>query len=255
MKGLSFGEREKNVYKGNELSDLHEANVSLNILAEAGFFINTRETFIDPDIVLQKMDSSFHWNDKIPNLSFSSRRESREKSERFPNSGFDDISNYIVVIHAGGPMLLKRWASERFVELIKRLLQDYAVKVFLVGGKDEYELAESILDGVGDDCVINLAGKMTLAELAYLLKQADLFIGNDSGPMHIASACGTNVVGLYGPTNPERFGPYGRNCIALRMEDNCPPCAQDKCKFRDYRCIDRISVDDVIGVIKVQNMT
>jgi ADP-heptose:LPS heptosyltransferase len=91
---------------------------------------------------------------------------------------------------------------------------------------------------------------MTLAELANLLKHANLFIGNDSGPMHIASACGIKVIGLYGPTNPERFGPYGHNCIALRMEDKCPPCAQDKCKFKDYRCIDRISVDDVMEAIK-----
>jgi ADP-heptose:LPS heptosyltransferase len=225
VEGISFGEKGGNVYKGDEWSDLHEANVSLNILAEAGLFINTREAFIDPDI------------------------EDHPHSDSPPSRWREFDVHPNIVIHAGGPMLLKRWASERFMELIKRLLQDYAVKVFLVGGKDEYKLAESILDVVGDDRVINLSGKMTLAELAYLLKQADLFIGNDSGPMHIASACGANVIGLYGPTNPERFGPYGHNCIALRMEDKCPPCAQDKCKFRDYRCIDRISVDNVINVV------
>jgi len=219
---IPFLQSRKGVYKGDEWSDLHEANVCLNILSEAGIPIRIKETSIDPKHILQETDLSYN----------------------------DVDMKMKVVIHAGAPLLLKRWSSQKYVDLIKTLLQDYPVKIFLVGGKDEYELSNKILEAVNDNRVINLTGKLTLAELAYLLKRSQLFIGNDSGPMHIASACGTKVIGLYGPTDPERFGPYGGNCIALRMEDKCPPCAKDKCKFKNYRCVDQISVDDVVNVIK-----
>ena len=215
-------QKRKGVYKGDEWSDLHEANVCLNILLEAGIPIKIKETSIDPKHVLQETDLSYN----------------------------DVDMEMKVVIHAGAPLLLKRWSSQKYVDLIKTLLRDYPAKIFLIGGKDEYELSNKILEAVNDNRVINLTGKLTLAELAYLLKRSQLFIGNDSGPMHIASACGTKVIGLYGPTDPERFGPYGGNCIALRMEDKCPPCAKDECKFKNYRCVDQISVDDVINVIK-----
>ncbi|MGB9594952.1 MAG: glycosyltransferase family 9 protein [Candidatus Poribacteria bacterium] len=216
----SLLQKRQGIYKGDEWTDLHEANVCLNILAEAGIPVKIKKTSIDPKCILQNFD----------------------------NNGSD--TNIKIVIHAGAPMLLKRWSSQKYVDLIKMLLQDYPAKIFLIGGKDEYELSNKILTAIDDEHIINLAGKLTLSELACLLKKSHLFIGNDSGPMHIASACGTKVIGLYGPTDPERFGPYGSNCVALRMEDRCPPCAKDKCKFKDYRCIDQISVEDVMNVVK-----
>ncbi len=217
----NFLQKRKSVYKGNEWSEAHEANVCLNILAEAGIPLKIKETFIDPKYSSKELD--------------------------FYRNGDNTM---FIVIHAGSPALLKRWSYENFVELIRMLLQVYPSKIFLVGGKDEYELSNQISNIVSSDRVINLAGKLSLAGLAYLLKQSHLFIGNDSGPMHIASACGVKVIGLYGPTDPERFGPYGRNCIALRMEHKCFPCAKDKCKFKNYRCIDQISADDVMNSAK-----
>jgi ADP-heptose:LPS heptosyltransferase len=202
--------------KADQYTPNHEAEISLDILAKAGITIKTKRSHLDlsgiPDDLIE----------------------------------YSDIN---IVIHPGGPMLLKRWSADRYAEVIRQLLKHYSVRVALIGGKDESELVRSIISMVGDNRVADLSGKLTLVQLAYLFKKADLFIGNDSGPMHIASACETKVIGLYGPTDPERFGPYGDNCVILRMEDKCKPCSQDKCKFKDYRCIDRISVDDVMNVV------
>jgi ADP-heptose:LPS heptosyltransferase len=217
----------RGIFKKNDQWTLkHEAEISLDILKKAGITIKTKRS---------SLDLSRTFNDSIE---------------------YPDIN---IVIHPGGPMLLKRWSADRYIELIRQLLQHYSVRIALIGGKDESELVKSIVSAsvlpllggtrVGDDRIVDLSGKLTLVQLAYLFKKADLFIGNDSGPMHIASACETKVIGLYGPTDPESFGPYGDNCVTLRMEDKCKPCSQDKCKFKDYRCIDRISVEDVMNVV------
>ena len=202
--------------KGDQWTLQHEAEISLDILAKAGITVKTKKTSLD----LNRMSDI--------------------------TSKYNSAS---IVIHPGGPMLLKRWSADRYVVLIRQLLQRYNSRIALIGGKDESELVNSIVSAVDDDRILDLSGKMTLMQLAYFLNKADLFIGNDSGPMHIASASGTKVIGLFGPTDPERFGPYGDNCIALRMEDKCQPCSKDRCKFKDYRCVDRISVEDVISVV------
>lgn len=155
-----------------------------------------------------------------------------------------------IVIHPGGPMLLKRWSKDNYVKIIKFLLDKYPVQILLVGGKVEHDLNQLIISLTNDQRVINLSGKVTLSQLAVVMKKASLFIGNDSGPMHIAAICGTKVIGLFGPTDPERFGPYGTKCIALRKETNCPPCAKAICKISNYRCIDKISVEDVRKLIE-----
>jgi ADP-heptose:LPS heptosyltransferase len=129
------------------------------------------------------------------------------------------------------------------------LSRDYDALIVLVGGKDDEQIAQSIVSAMSEQ-TINLSGRTTLGQLAAVLRKAKLFIGNDSGPMHLAAACSIKVIGLYGPTSPERFGPYGDCCAALRMEDDCSPCMRDECKRPGYRCIDRISVDDVIETVK-----
>ena len=201
--------------KGDQYTLKHESEIALDILSKAGMDISIKKATLE---------------DAEPNHIQS-------------NSGLG------VFIHPGGPMLQKRWSAENYIDLINQILQKYRSQIFIIGGKDESELVESIASAVNDERVIDLSGKLSLVELVATLKKADLFVGNDSGPMHIASACNIGVIGLYGPTDPERLGPYGDNCLALRMEDECPPCSHGKCKFSNYRCIDRISVEVVMESI------
>ncbi len=70
--------------------------------------------------------------------------------------------------------------------------------------------------------VIDLSGKVTLSQLAVVMRRASLFIGNDSGPMHIAAICGVKVIGLFGPTDPKRFGPYGAKMYCPEKRNKLP---------------------------------
>ena len=91
---------------------------------------------------------------------------------------------------------------------------------------------------------INLAGASSLLELAALLKKASLMISNDSGPMHLAAALGTPVIGLFGPTDPRRVGPYGVGHVALRKDVDCSRCSRRAC-VHDAACVKAIGVDEV----------
>ena len=82
-----------------------------------------------------------------------------------------------------------------------------------------------------------------------VLHTCDVFIGNDSGPMHLAAAVGTQTIGLYGPGDPTRFGPAGVQCQTIRRFD-CPPCLGTTCRFGKEGCMPKIQVKDVIQVLE-----
>ena len=205
------------------LKSEHEAEVNLDILARAG--VPTPLRNLSLDLPQEDMDSA----DVL--------------------LGNNNQHSTIIAMHPGGPSLLKQWPAERYAQLADHLSREYNARIILVGGKGEEQIARSIVSEMNEN-VTDLSGQTRLGQLAAVLQKTDLFIGNDSGPMHLAAACGTRVIGLFGPTSPQRFGPYGKHCAALRMEKDCPPCMQDKCKRPGYRCIDRISVDDVTVLIR-----
>ena len=204
----------------------HEAEVNLDILARAGIPIRLR----DCSLGLKKVDL-----DCADSLL-------GEYSEA-------KLSSPVVVIHPGAPASLKRWSVESYAQLACELLRERNARIVLVGGKGEKQVARSIVSEMNGRAV-DLSGQTTLEQLVAVLCKADLFIGNDSGPMHLAAACGTKVIGLFGPTSPQRFGPYGDNCAALRMESDCSPCMREECKRPGHRCIDSISVDDVMKTVR-----
>ncbi len=204
----------------------HEAEVNMDILARAGVPIRLKEMFLE----LEKADL-----DSVDSLLRA--------------GGELNLHSPVVVIHPGGPASLKRWSAERYAQLTCELLREYNARIVLVGGKGEKQIAHSIVSEMNEQA-FDLSGRTTLGQLAAVLRRADLFIGNDSGPMHLAAACGTKVIGLFGPTSPQRFRPYGDNCIALRMETDCPPCMREECRRPEYRCIDSISVNDVMNTVR-----
>ncbi|TGR61009.1 glycosyltransferase family 9 protein, partial [Mesorhizobium sp. M2D.F.Ca.ET.223.01.1.1] len=97
-----------------------------------------------------------------------------------------------------------RWQPERFAQVIDTISNETGLSVVLVGGPDEAEANDQIVATVKTP-VVNLVGALSLETLLALLKEARLFVGNESGPMHIAAAAGTPVVGLFGLTNPIRW--------------------------------------------------
>jgi len=131
-----------------------------------------------------------------------------------------------VAIHpgSGAYSLARRWPPARFAAVADRLGRECQARVVLVGGPDDLEASATML-AESRWPVLDLAGQTTLGQLAALLSACDLFIGGDSGVMHLAVAAGTPVVALFGPTNHRAWGPYapaGRATVVRVDRPGCP---------------------------------
>jgi lipopolysaccharide heptosyltransferase III len=157
-----------------------------------------------------------------------------------------------VAVHAGASFLGRRWQPERFAAVIDEISRETGLDFVLVGGPDEYKPAEQIATGAVSP-VVNLVGVLSLETLLALLKEARLFLGNESGPMHMAAAAGTPVVGLFGLTNPARWAPVGVPSISLQPSMPCECVASDLCKPTDPSkacCVWRLEVEPVVGAVR-----
>jgi heptosyltransferase-2 len=146
----------------------------------------------------------------------------------------------------------RMWYEERFAELADRLIRD-GNKVVFVDGPSNKPTVEKII-GMMEKKPLDAAGKFSLKEVFYLIKQCDIFISNDTGPMHIAAAQGCQTIGLFGPNTPVLWGPYGRDNISI-YKTKLKPCIQnDKGIFPDVHregYMGPITVDDVYGTIQL----
>lgn len=137
----------------------------------------------------------------------------------------------------------KCWLPDRFVDLSKKLLNRKNLYILYFGDSAGTNLVDSICTQLPQERVLNLAGKTTLRELLALIDLCNLFLTNDSGPMHIASALGIPLVALFGSTDDTCTGPYnGGRVIHKHVE--CSPCYKRVCPI-DFRCMKSIEVDEV----------
>ncbi|MBI4170704.1 MAG: glycosyltransferase family 9 protein [Candidatus Aenigmarchaeota archaeon] len=159
-----------------------------------------------------------------------------------------------LAIHAGSASTsrTRRWSEENFAAVCD-FFASKGWAVYLVGAANEKGLNKRIISCCKHrNRIQNLSGQLSLHELAYLFSKMKLVIANDAGPMHIAAAMGTPTLGLFGPNVPERFGPYGKNCMGLR-KDNKPPCILPfRAQFPecDHEHMKNLSAQDVIEAAK-----
>lgn len=145
-------------------------------------------------------------------------------------------------IHPGARAPSRRWPAGRFARLADRLVERLGAQIVLTGGPGEEETARAVADGMCAGRPLNLAGQTTLGGLAAVLARLDLFVGNDTGPAHLAEAVGTPTVRLFGPADPRRWGPLDRTRHRIvRRAVACSPCGYWECPI-DHRCINRITV-------------
>lgn len=156
--------------------------------------------------------------------------------------GGDD---FVVCLNPGGNWSCKRWPKENFAKLADALISDYRMKVILSGSKEDINLVDGIVKTMTHKPIV-ATGKTNLKQLASLYKKVHLAISGDSGPLHIASSVGVNVIALFGPTSPAITAPIGKGKIRLiQKEINCKiPCYEQNCY--DNRCMRQISVEDVL---------
>ena len=159
----------------------------------------------------------------------------------------------LVVLHPGGGanpgtvLTRKRWPAERYAGLAGRLVQA-GWQVALVGTPAERQLNEQV-DTIAGGATIELLGDLSFDEVGALLSRAALFIGNDSGTAHLATAVGCKTLVLFGPTSPHIYGPPPQVGRYLWSQPHCSPCFHDGVidPCPEFICMPAITVEQVLA--------
>jgi len=150
----------------------------------------------------------------------------------------------LIGINPGGDRINRRWDPDHYAFLADRLIENFRAKVVFLGGPGEEDIA-GYIESKMKNGIVNLAGKLTLNDLVYLISRFDLLITNDSGPMHIGAAVGTRLVAVFGPEDPVLMGPYSSPDLyrVVYKDVSCRPCNKKRCD--QPICLDMITPDDV----------
>ena len=149
-----------------------------------------------------------------------------------------------VMLHPAARYWFKAWPAERFAALGDALVGE-GFQVVLIGSGNEQRVADEVMQAARQPFV-SLVGKTSLRELAALMKQCRLFVGNDAGPMHMAAAVDCPVLSLFGPSNPRVWGPHGKFCHSIYKGLDCRECFHPSCFRGEDSCMKLISVEEVL---------
>ncbi len=153
-----------------------------------------------------------------------------------------------ILIHPGAGFPSKRWSPENFRVLIESILQEDLGHVILIGTEKEKVFLPL---QVGDERVIDLRGQTTLDELPILFDACHFYIGNDSGPSHIAAAQGLSLVILFSGTNDASvWHPWSKSLALVRHEVPCSPCEARECPLKHHDCMEKISPEQVLTEVR-----
>ena len=138
----------------------------------------------------------------------------------------DLLDRPLVCVHTGAGSDMKQWPAASFAALIDLLVAEHGVRIMLIGVADEARVADEVASLVTrPEALIPLVGKVSLGDLPVLLKACRLFVGNDSGPKHLAASLGVPTLGIHSSNvDPGEWGPAGRHALAIRRRVTCGPC-------------------------------
>jgi heptosyltransferase-1 len=153
-----------------------------------------------------------------------------------------------VLLNPGGGWDTKNWAPENYALLHDKLRQETGLHSVLTWGPGEEPLVERVLAACVGTPPVTFPTSLT--QLIALLKQAKLFVGGDTGPLHLAAACGTPIVGIFGPTDPQRNGPFSSEDIVVSHQVPCGPCYKRTCPIYNKECLRLVQVDEVSQAVQ-----
>lgn len=154
------------------------------------------------------------------------------------------------VIHPGARRELRRWPLQRYAEVAVFLKEEFGLDTVIAGDRSELQLTNDLAALIPFK-TYSTCGVLNLGAFAALMQHAAFFAGNESGPLHIAALSGTPSLGLFGPGEPRVFYPRGNHTALLHHVLPCNPCDQIHCVHPENPCIQRITVADVFGKIKL----
>lgn len=179
-----------------------------------------------------------------------------EKSTLYPlektienNPSYSKAEYIVINPNASDLRLERKWGRTNFINLIKKILEDFpTLDILLIGSKGEQDYTEEIASAINHPKVKNTAGLTSVDELIALIHKSKLMISNDTGPMHIAFCTKTPIICLFGPCSPDQYGMNGGTTHIIYKNVYCSPCVHDfevsPCKGENI-CMKLITVDEV----------
>jgi ADP-heptose:LPS heptosyltransferase len=153
-----------------------------------------------------------------------------------------------LILNVGARWLTKRWPAAQFAEVARRAAAEFGAGIVAVGAPEDRPLVDALREAMGPTPVLDLCGATTLLQLGALARRSEVYLSNDTGPLHLAAATGASVVGIYTCTDPKLTGPYGPNAVAVK---SCVWCAPSFLKTCDrLECHDEVSPDRVWAVVR-----
>lgn len=218
----------KSIPHDKQLGKKHEAEYTLDVLRPLGIEGSDAGLFVPVD------------------------EDATEKVEGFLSSKGIDKDDVIVGIHPGASCPSKKWPFDRFAALADKIINSFDSKVVMIAGPSDMSLGDKAAS-LSKKGVVNLAGTLSIRELAAFLKRCSLFISNDSGPVHIAVAVGTPVISIFGRNekglSPKRWRPLGKDDIVIHKDVGCKKCLAHNCKI-GFKCLKQIDVDEVLDAVR-----
>jgi heptosyltransferase II len=213
-----------------DVEKVHQAYYYLDILSGIGLL--PRRLWEDPDYRPASLEVGVNPSDL-------------ESAQRILRSHHIDPARPIIGINPGASYGgAKRWPAERFAAVADALADEFGIRILIFGAPTELQVARDVAVRMKSQPAI-LAGQTTLGQLMGLIKACDLFITNDSGPMHLAAALNVPQLAIFGSTSEIATGPLSPNAQVIKNPVDCNPCFLRECPT-DFRCMLGIQAQEVL---------
>jgi heptosyltransferase-1/heptosyltransferase-2 len=208
---------------------------------------------IHDHVIERYLDVARYLGAKVDKISYpmpALKEQCESIKQRLIEAGMPDKNPLPYVVMAPGARWeTKQWPVEHYAELALKFAKDdwYVV---LAGGPDDCKKGERIWELTGyNPHIIDFIGHTNLRELGALIKMCRFYVSGDTGPLHIAAAYGKNLIAIYGPTRPDRTGPYGDlGAVILTSPESCAGCLKKHCDH--WTCMGHVTPDDVYRIFQ-----
>ncbi len=177
-------------------------------------------------------------------------KDEKETVDMWVNkAGIDPLRNVCVGVSPWSNMPLKRWPLENYLKVLGELIKDFKIVPIFFGGGEEREITEKLIKDLG--CGYTVAGELSVREGVELLSRFKMYLGNDTGTMHMAVAAGIRCVAIFSSRDaPGRWEPYGMGHTIFRTKVDCEGCMLRECLEEDMKCLLSIKPEEVIDACR-----